>query len=178
MVAVAPRPWDNMMKKSQVLATLVMLGLCSSSTFVHAGSASIQLISVSGKVLVNSGKGFMQAKGTANLKPGDSVFLADGAIATVQFNGCSVALQSARVTQITDETMCEFANMDNRISSHLRGTELDVVITPTNGTYIPAGPAPVSGLISPYAIAGGIFAISAAAFTQAILEKETPVTAP
>jgi hypothetical protein len=130
---------------------------------------------VSGKVLVNTGKGFKVAAADTVVGAGSEVFLADGASATVHFNGanCDVVLAPTNVTRITDEKMCQPATVNTAM---FRGTDGDFVITPVNGTYLAPAPA-ASGAISPLFIAGGIFVVGAAALSQSFLENEDPVTA-
>jgi hypothetical protein len=157
-----------------VAAVAVNMAISTSLSQADAGSA--ELTDVSGKVLVNVGKGFHVAKPQAILAMGNEVFVAEGASATLLFPGskCEVVLAPASITRISNSDMCQHAG---RNSALFRSADGEVVITPVNGTILPAsGAAP--GIISPYYIAGGIFAINAAAFTNAVLTKDSPVSAP
>lgn len=157
-------------------AAAIAASLAISTSVSQADTGSAELIDVSGKVLVNTGKGFHVAQQQATLTIGAEIFVADSASATVHFlqSKCEIVLAPASVTRITGSDMCQQAS-PNAVLFH--GANGEVTITPANGTIIPVSGAP-SGIISPYYIAGGIFAINAAALTSAFLAKDSPVSAP
>jgi hypothetical protein len=167
--------WGTSMKIS-VAAVVIVAGLTASAVESKAEMTTDFLLGVTGKVLINKGKGFEAAQPAITIQSGYDIFIAEGASATIHFSeaNCEVALPSASVTHVTDARMCQLAMLTTQSTQALRGSERDVVITPVNGEAV-VGPA-VAGEINPYFIAGGIFAISTAAFVSSVLEK--PVTAP
>ena len=155
---------------------ILAASLLATSSLVQAKPASAVLLGVTGKVLVNDGKGFQPAQSAIRIESGFDIFLADGATATLHFNdaNCDVALMDAGVTHVSGADMCQQALLKQPASPGLRGAGDDIIITPANGAL----PLP-AGAINPYFIASGIFAINALAFTQAALEKDSqPTSAP
>jgi hypothetical protein len=167
--------------KSFATVAAFVTGLLASSAIAHAGTGSGYLLGVTGKVLINAGKGFQTAEPAVAVKSGYDVFVAEGASATIHFNeaDCEVTLAAGSVTHVRGADMCQQATLKQTTVNALRGTETDVVITPVNGIYS-AVPAPLAaGTISPYFIAGGIFVIGGAAFTSGYFESNPqPISGP
>jgi hypothetical protein len=171
----------NFSMKVFVTAAAFAAGLAASVSIAHSGTDSAFLLGVTGKVLVNTGNGFQTVQPAITIQSGYDIFLAEGASATIHFNeaNCEVTLSDARVTHITGPSMCTQAAVPKSGLQTMRGSETeDVVVTPTNGTYVTVAPA-VAGEISPYFIAASIFAINSLAFIDSVLleRKETPTSA-
>lgn len=165
-----------------VAAAVFAASLTVPASVAFAGTDSGVLLGVTGKVLVNDGKGYRAFMPAITIQSGYDIFVAAGASATVHFNeaNCEVTLAAPSVTHISGGNMCQQATLENPVVQSLRGAdEENVVITPTNGTFVAAAPA-VAGEIPPYFIAAGIFTIGAAAFTEGMLQKDTvdPISGP
>jgi hypothetical protein len=162
----------------KVLFTLaaVAASLAIPASASQAGTGAAELVDVSGKVLVNLGKGYVPAKNDALLDLGTEIFVAEDSGATLHFlnSKCKVELAPASITRVSGTDMCQQAS---RNTATFYGADGEVVVTPVNGTVIPGSIAP-TGIISPYYIAGGIFVINASAFTYSVLQKDLPVSAP
>jgi hypothetical protein len=166
--------------KSFATAAAFVTSLLASTAMAFAGAESGYLLDVTGKVLVNTGSGFRHVNVKHVINIGDVVFVAEKAGATIHFkdNMCEVVLMAGSVTQVIGPEMCQQAALDRTIVNTLRGTDSDVVITPVNGVYVAEPVVVAGGTVSPYAIAGGILAISAVAFASATLEKDAPPPPP
>lgn len=156
----------------RVVAVLASVAFSASISCALAGTAD--LVEVSGKVLVNAGKGFLPAKRDMKIKPGFEIFVADDATATLHFldGKCDVVLSPASVIRVDQSRLCQQQQANVAV---FQGADGKFVITPANQVITPTA-AGAAGIISPYYIAGGIFSIDAAAFASAVLEK--PVSAP
>ena len=160
-----------------IFASAAIAASLAISTHVsHAWTGSAELVGVTGKVLVNAGKGYVPAKKITAIEPGYEIFVSNDAGATVHFvkTKCDVVLAPASITRIANLDMCQQVSVN---TATFHGTDGETVIAPVNGTIIPTA-GPISGIIPPEYIAGGIFVINAAAFTNAMLEKNGPVSLP
>ena len=77
----------------RIAAILGLSVFCASSALAASGPIA-QVADVSGKVLINHGKGFTQAVGDIALKTGDAVFIGDNSSVTIAYGAakCSVKL--------------------------------------------------------------------------------------
>jgi hypothetical protein len=92
----------------KVLNTSIALLLSgSSAAFADVGIATIS--DVSGKVLVNSGKGFVPAAADMVLKAGDRVFVGEQSFATLSYEECAALLDKPAVVTVTSEVGCNVA---------------------------------------------------------------------
>jgi hypothetical protein len=124
------------------------------ATGAVAAEQSFQLLDISGKVLVNSGKGFAPAEANQALNEADQVFVGKNAVARVSIPeiGCTATLPENKVSVMNAKALCK-----------------DPKITPAAYEGVP-------GEIPPVVIVGGIVAISAGAFIYALTEDGTPVS--
>src|SRR5271167_2346729 len=76
-------------------ALLASLAACAVFSFgASAGAAS--LVSIHGAVQINSGSGFHQVAGSAELAPGNSVMVAPGASAEIRYSAdCRIPVRPA-----------------------------------------------------------------------------------
>jgi hypothetical protein len=132
--------------KHVILAAAV---LAASTSFAAAEVGSATLGDISGKVLVNSGKGFVAATASTILRDGDKVMVGEQAFATLSYSGCSLALSKPAVVTVSSETACADAAA--------------VQITPTadldSGYVAPILPLPLI-LLGGAAAIGGVILIS------------------
>ena len=162
--------------KTSVFALTTALLACATSA--QADAPRVLLTNVSGKVLVNTGKGYTQIRSAVKILPGSTVFVSEGASVAARFPTCEVDLIAGTVTRLIETELCLQASADTPIS--LRGTDEGIFITPTNG-YPPPPPPPAGMLISPYVIAGGIFTAGALAVSTTMFENNSspaPVSGP
>jgi hypothetical protein len=174
--------WTGALMKRHLMAILVGVAAISAGSPSHANPSTATLLGVSGKVLINDGKGFKVAAPDAILNQGSDVFVDENSSATIHFNtgNCNVLLAAGSVTRISDASMCQEAMINESLPNGLRGVIDDVVITPVNGYAAPPPPPVGAGFISPYAIAGGFLAIGATtiAYTVLVHDDSVPVTVP
>jgi hypothetical protein len=135
-----------------------LVGLCVAVAFAAsstiATAASAQLTAAEGKVLINSGTGFVAAAGLTALNTGDRVFVGDTGMAVVSYsNGCAVSVASGSVVTITEKAPCAAG------STIVAGS----VITPVADAYAAPANAGWAGLgaagLLPLFFIGGAAAI-------------------
>jgi hypothetical protein len=149
--------------------TTLVLGICVSNAAFAANTPDPAIAifkHLSGKVLVNSGDGFVAASPALRMKAGDTIMIGPNASADLYFPEakCMATLAKATVATITGPEMCQQALGPDAAGSP--------VITPANSGVPPQGEIP------PLFIASGIVLLSTAALIQSFSEKNTPVTAP
>jgi hypothetical protein len=155
----------------------IFYSICALPFFLSGASIAAEptvtrLEFISGKVLVNQGKGFVTANSNTLLQPGTEIFVGDDSTATLSFaqnhqqKPCSVVLKPASVTTVSDSGMCEEVN-EAAIDS-FETTK----ITPV------AGDPPPSQIPPP--VAAGVFVTSVAALAIFGLvqgdKKDTPIS--
>jgi hypothetical protein len=159
---------------------VLLFGMCVSSGAFSA-NAPIPEIAIlktqSGKVLVNSGDGFVAATSEVRLKTGDTIMVGTDAVAAVYFPKakCTAPLATAMVTTVTGSDMCQQAQQSKIPVSGIHVSGTAPIINPVN-----SGPPP-QGEIPPLLIAGGIVVLSAAALIDSFSHNSsasTPVSAP
>jgi hypothetical protein len=140
------------MRVTSLVSGLLAIGfLCSP---VQAQGDTVQLIEVSGKVLVNTGKGFAPAVEGQSIGNGAKILVGENAFARIS-GPCDLTLPEKRVTSIDLKTMCD-----------------DVTITPTASNPAPGG-------IPPVAVGLGFVAIVAGtAILATATDNDDPVSAP
>ncbi len=150
------------------LLTVISLPVLLSSASFAAEPVGAYLEAISGKVLVNQGKGFSVGQGNVTLKSGTKVMVGEnsGAVlvypATESNAGCQIELKPTSVTRVTGAEMC-----DTQLGE-TQGLAGDVVITPT---------AAESG-IPPVLVGVGFFAIAAGAFAYSLSENDDDPISP
>jgi hypothetical protein len=152
-----------------ISTTVVMLGMCVSSVAfaTNVPDPNIAIFqTLSGKVLVNSGDGFVAASPALRLKAGDTIMLGGDASAKLYFPEakCTATLPKAAVTTMTGSEMCQQAMLPEAVGS--------TIITPARSTPRPQGEIP------PLLIAGGIVLLSTAALIEGFSNNSSPVTKP
>jgi type 1 fimbria pilin len=117
----------------QTVAALALL-----STSVMAANSVAVVGDVSGKVMVNKGKGFVPVVGSFSLNVGDRVMVGDNSFATVSFSECAVSYSKPTVFVIADLAPCAAgkSNVD----------ESSVIVTPTADASTYVAPFPI-GLV-------------------------------
>jgi hypothetical protein len=119
------------MKKFVALTAVVGL-LMSSSIAGAAGLAEIT--SSSGKVLVNTGKGFVPVVGMMSLNAGDAVMVGEGAQAQISYaTGCTVTAEASSVMTIADAAPCQAGEVIGSVDSLFVTPTADVDYTPAAG---------------------------------------------
>ena len=83
----------------------------SSMAYAETLKPSINFENLSGKVLLNQGRGFVPGHIKTALRPGDVVMLGESARATLHFSAedCNATLDPATFTTVTDASMCQAA---------------------------------------------------------------------
>jgi hypothetical protein len=99
---------DSLMKICGTIVAAAAVMSLSASAFAESPAASLS--DVSGKVLVNSGKGFVPALDLTALNVGDKVMVGDQSFATVAFAKCSVALSTSTVYTVPAKGQCAKAD--------------------------------------------------------------------
>ncbi len=145
--------------RKTIVATLSFLTLPTFSAF-SAETPVASFKNITGKVLVNTGNGFVPATPSLELQSGNKVLLGDNSSAKILFiqNGCSLELIPAAVTTITDSSMCQQAGL---------------TITPTHSKPTPPGVRPVF-------VGTAFFAATLATvvYAAATNDDDTPVSGP
>jgi hypothetical protein len=156
-----------------VVSILATFSFLASASIAYSAPSTAILLSSKGKVLVNSGDGFLPAANETKINAGSDIFVADNSSAVIHFNNgnCNVLLAAGSVTRITEASLCQETQLSQTLPQGMRGLVDDVVITPVNGYVEPPPPPVAPGFISPYAIAGGVLAIGTTAFAYSALEK-------
>lgn len=157
------------MRKLLIAATIISSGYGLPA--FSAESPIAVLKNISGKVLVNQGKGFVAAKLQVELKTGDKIMVGEDGTATVIFAeiSCTVDLSPVAVTTITDASMCA-------VPAPLESS----AALETQPAIIPAVGEPPAGGIPPGFIALGFIAVGAGALavSESLGDDSTPVTTP
>lgn len=105
------------------------------------------LVDIKGDVLVNTGGGFVAARGPTMVAPGHQVFIRPGGAAHIVFDdGCKVPVAHERVVQIGASSPCT------------PGAEQQRQAAPTGTPTMPgaAGAAEVGGVSSSALVVGGL----------------------
>jgi hypothetical protein len=129
------------------------------------------LESISGKVLVNQGEGFVAADSKTTLKHGTKVLVGDGSTAILSFAAneplppCTMVLKPKSVTTVTDSGMCE-AQQKAEV-----GAFEAVQITPVASD-------PPRSTIPPPVVAAGFVTIVAGATIYSLLQDDDSVSPP
>lgn len=110
------------------IAAVFSLSMVSSAAFAEVAAGVATITDVSGKVLVNSGEGFVQATANMVLKASDRVFVGEQSLATVSYQSCAVLLDKPTVVEITADGGCNAATS----------------IQPVADVYDPSAGAPVA----------------------------------
>jgi hypothetical protein len=126
---------------------VVALPILMSSASFAAEPMGVHLEGVSGKVLVNQGKGFSAGLTNVSLKSGSKIMLGEDSTATLVFpqtklhDACQVELKPSSVTRVAGHGMCD-AQM-----GETQGLVEQPIITPTAGSGTPSSlPPEVVGL--------------------------------
>jgi hypothetical protein len=153
---------------------ILALPFVLSATVSASELADARLQSVSGKVLVNQGKGFGAAADLMVVKAGSRIVVGKDSTATLVFpsdpsgEGCNVELAAATVTNVTGRDMCAAQLSDTRAFVG------QPVITPTASDGASDSSAVAVGL--------GFATLVGAAGIIAIVtnddDNDTPVSAP
>lgn len=98
------------MRMSSILVASFFIGLSTSATY-----AAGQLDGIEGKVLVNSGSGYVTVAQSATLKVGDRIMVRPGSSAKVTFaDGCTVPVKAGSVITIGRTSPCKFKAQGNQ----------------------------------------------------------------
>lgn len=82
--------------------------LTACSAAAAAAAPTIATVSaIDGKVLVNSGYGFVPAMDSLALKAGDKVMVGKGAFAKIRYQSCTLSLSQSSVFVVTPTAPCE-----------------------------------------------------------------------
>lgn len=122
----------------RMIASAVVLA----SGFFASAAQAATLGSVQGSVLVNKGAGYSPAKGSSDLKPGDTVMAKAGGSAQISYDdGCVVQVKVGQVVTVSQDSPCK----------------------PTGA----AGGAAVPGVGTGLAVAAGVAVVAGVAISQA-----------
>lgn len=155
------------MRKLLIAATIILTGFGLPAFAAETPFAILK--NISGKVLINQGKGFVVAKPQVALKSGDKIMVGEEAAATVVFAeiSCILDLAPLAVTTITDASMCAPpAPLESSAALE------------TQPAIIPAVGEPPAGVIPPGFIATGIFAVGAGALVDAATQDNASAVTP
>jgi hypothetical protein len=140
------------MRAISLISGLLAIGcLCSPA---WAEGDNFQLIEISGKVLVNTGKGFAPAVEGQTVGDGSKILVGENAVARIS-GPCELSLPEQRITSVNLKTLCN-----------------DVIITPTAINSAPGGIPPVVVGLGFAAVAAG------AAILVTATENNNSVSAP
>ena len=89
----------------RTLIALLMGGLFLTNS-VGAASITAKLIAPNGKVLVNTGEGFVLASDGMVLQAGDRILAGAGSTATISYPGCAVVLPEASFHTVSVKEPC------------------------------------------------------------------------
>jgi hypothetical protein len=152
--------------------TLITLPVFLSAVASATEPAAVRLEAVTGKVLVNQGKGFSAVTKSITLKTGSKIMLGQNSGAVLVFPAsktaaaCKVQLAPVSMTSVTGRDMCSqplTASKDLFENSR---------ITPTSDEAGPGG-------IPPAAVGIGFFALAFGTGVVTLFDnKKTPVTVP
>ena len=95
-----------------IVSVAVAAVLMNSAAFAATGAT---LSDVSGKVLVNSGDGFIPATGSMMLSVGDKILVGEGSFAVISYTDCAVSLSKPSVVTVAGSAACEGAPADAAI---------------------------------------------------------------
>jgi hypothetical protein len=151
------------------LFTTLSLPILMTVAAVAAEPAGVHLEAVSGKVLVNQGKGFAAGRSNVTLKAGTKIMVGEnsGALLVVPESdagaGCQIELKPASVTRVAGAGMCDTQLGD------AQGLVEQPIITPT---------AAEPSSIPPEAVALGFVAIAAGAAVYTFVDNDNPTSPP
>jgi hypothetical protein len=154
----------------RLISTVVLcLSMVAPGVATAAGtppSETAILRDLSGKVLINVGKGFIAASADSAVKSGDSLLLGPDGFAQLYFPKakCTALVPAAKVTVVTGSEMCQQAMLPKTVLD----PAANAIITPAH-----SAPLPPAGEIPPLLIASGIFVIGTAAAIAAFTEKNS-----
>lgn len=109
-----------------VLSAVLAVTLFASSAL--AAVEAVGISGVSGKIMIDTGKGFTATSGLASLKTGDRIFVGKDSSVTVAFEACSVTLDTPTVFVVPAKAACDASTAP--------------IITPTADAYIAPTPFP------------------------------------
>ena len=127
-----------------------------------------QVAEVSGKVLINHGKGFTQAVGNISLKSGDAVFIGDNSAVTIAYGDakCSVTYTTPQTFNVPAKAPCSEGQMlsqNENLTVEPAGLRQFVHSHPSIGS-------------SPFFTGGGVFA--ATALSALYVQTQNAASAP
>ena len=95
-----------------IVSVAVAAVLMNSAAFAATGAT---LSDVSGKVLVNSGDGFIPATGSMTLSVGDKILVGEGSFAVISYTDCAVSLSKPAVVTVAGRDACASAPADSAV---------------------------------------------------------------
>ena len=123
--------------------------LCLFAGAAQAAGPAMQIEYVSGKVLVNAGKGFRQIDAAGLLKAGDRMLIGKDSTVTITFNDahCSISYASASIIVVPAKAPCkpgdtlaalgnDFADPANAAGVAVVGAAVDTTIPVTIGIAV------------------------------------------
>ena len=142
--------------KKLILAMLIGLSAGLGPALAEIAPSATMLVKASGKVLVNSGKGFKKFAGDVPVKAGDRVLVGEDSKATVKYGSCDVIVMEPSVYTILQESPCAGG-----------------VVVPADDSA--AGPAGLPPAALPVVLVGGVV-VSCAVFCGDLLnDNDVPV---
>jgi hypothetical protein len=88
-------------------ALLASLAACAAVFSFDASAGATSLVSIKGAVQINSGSGFHQVAGSAELAPGNSVMAAAGASAEIRYSDdCRIPVKPGSIEVIARLSPC------------------------------------------------------------------------
>ena len=152
-----------------IIISPVVLALCGVSALAAETSAQIDFLS--GKVLLNAGRGFAPTKMSNSLKAGDQLLIGKDSTVTVTFNTaqCSVSYAAPSVVTIPAIAPCKPGD-----TLAAAGNDF---LSPANGYEAPIAGAAVDSTV-PVTVGLGVAATAFAAATYvAVTPANPPVSA-
>ncbi len=147
----------------------LMASLIATVSVAQAANSVAVIGDASGKVMVNSGKGFVPVKGSFALGAGDKVLVGENSFATISYAECAVSLSKPTVFSVTKTAPC----LAGEKSALAEGVFIAPVADAGGDTYVAPFPWPLVLLI-----VGGGTAIACAVACDDIFNDKDNAASP
>lgn len=124
------------------------VAVCAASTGAIAADPAVAIASlddISGKILINKGKGFVSAKPGMEVRPGDRVIALDNASARIVYrNGCVTSLRENSLLAM-DGSGCDKRPVNSRAQDIRLAAAIGGEVVNTGGVQPAIRPVPLAG---------------------------------
>jgi hypothetical protein len=125
---VAGKGWKELGMNVKLGCAVVLIASLLGSAPALADAPTANLQSVTGKVLLDQGHGYVRANPSTALKAGDRIFIGAKSSAILAFTECAVTLDKPMVFTLAAKAPCNAG----RVTADIGGT----FITPVRGTLV------------------------------------------